>query len=222
MTNPATKAQSKRRTASKEHRRLQLIKATIRSIAKRGLSETTIATVAGEAKLSQGIINLHFQSKDRLMVETLRYVADEYRQVWQAALDKTGPGGAERLAALVAADFDKKVCDRNKVAVWFAFWGESRSRPTYRKICAERDEQYDDMLIGLCTEIAGDGRYETVSPEAVAKGLSAMTEGLWLDLLIDPKSMTPERAKSISFEYLANVFPRHFGDRSALMMGGVA
>jgi AcrR family transcriptional regulator len=220
MTKLATKAQSKRRTASKEKRRLQLIRATIRSIAKRGLSETTIATVAGEAKLSQGIINLHFQSKDRLMVETLRYVADEYRQVWQSALEKTGSGSAERLAALVEADFDKKVCDRNKVAVWFAFWGESKSRPTYRKICAERDEQYDDLLIELCTDIAQAGRYKAVAPEAVAKGLSAMTEGLWLDLLIDPKSMTPERAKSISFEFLSNVFPSHFGDRSALLTGG--
>ena len=66
------------RTASKEERQTQLIKATIRSIARRGLSETTIATVAKEAGLSQGIINLHFQSKDRLLVETLRYVADEY------------------------------------------------------------------------------------------------------------------------------------------------
>lgn len=220
MTKLATKAQSKRRTASKEKRRLQLIRATIRSIAKRGLSETTIATVAGEAKLSQGIINLHFQSKDRLMVETLRYVADEYRQVWQSALEKTGSGSAERLAALVEADFDKKVCDRNKVAVWFAFWGESKSRPTYRKICADRDEQYDDLLIELCTDIAQDSRYKAVAPEAVAKGLSAMTEGLWLDLLIDPKSMTPERAKSISFEFLSNVFPSHFGDRSALLTGG--
>jgi TetR/AcrR family transcriptional repressor of bet genes len=222
MTNPATNPRSRRRTASKEKRRLQLIKATIRSIAKRGLSETTIATVAGEAKLSQGIINLHFQSKDRLMVETLRYVADEYRQVWQSALEKTGPGSAERLAALVDADFDKKVCDRNKVAVWFAFWGESKSRPTYRKICAERDEQYDDMLIVLCKDIARDGQYDAVVPEAVAKGLSAMTEGLWLDLLIDPKSMTPERAKNISYEFLANVFPRHFGNRSALLAGGAA
>ena len=40
---------------------------------------TTIATVAREAGLSQGIINLHFQTKERLLTETLRYLADEYR-----------------------------------------------------------------------------------------------------------------------------------------------
>ena len=62
---------------------MQLIRATVRSIAKNGLSDTTMATVAREAGLSQGIINLHFQSKDRLLVETLRYIADEYNTSWE-------------------------------------------------------------------------------------------------------------------------------------------
>lgn len=210
MSSQASSTKSKRRTASKEKRRLQLIKATIRSIAKRGLTDTTISTVAGEAKLSQGIINLHFKSKDRLMVETLRYVAEEYRQVWQSALEKTGTGSADRLAALVEADFAKKVCDRNKVAVWFAFWGESKSRPTYRKICEEYDEHYSGMLTTLCTDIALEGGYKDVDPEVVAVGLSAMSEGLWLDLLISPASMNPDLAKRVSFAFLANAFPQHF------------
>ena len=40
-----------------------------------------MSTVAREAGLSQGIIKLHFQSVDRLLEETLRYVIDEYRDV---------------------------------------------------------------------------------------------------------------------------------------------
>jgi TetR/AcrR family transcriptional repressor of bet genes len=51
-----------RRTAPPAERRQQLIDATIRCVAQLGLAETTIATVAQEAGLSQGIINLHFQS----------------------------------------------------------------------------------------------------------------------------------------------------------------
>ncbi len=210
MTATAPKDAPTRRTESKEKRRLQLIKATIRSIAKRGLSDTTMATVAGEAQLSQGIINLHFQSKERLLVETLRYVADDYRNAWGKALEKTGPDSAEKLAALVETDFDKSVCDRNKIAIWFAFWGESKSRPTYRKICAERDEEYGDMLTDLCANIVSEGPYPDADPGAVAMGLSAMCEGLWLDLLVSPDTMKPEKAKSICMAYLASVFPQHF------------
>jgi TetR/AcrR family transcriptional repressor of bet genes len=209
MVAATKKTVPKRRTESKEKRRLQLIKATIRTIAKRGLSDTTMATVAGDANLSQGII-MHFQSKDRLLVETLRYVADDYRNAWTNALQKTGPDSAEKLATLIMVDFDKTVCDRNKIAVWFAFWGESKSRPTYRKICAERDKEYGDMLLDLCANIASQGPYPDVDPEAVAIGLSAMSEGLWLDLLVSPDSMNPEKARGICMAYLASVFPQHF------------
>ena len=158
----------KRRTASKEQRREQLIKATIRSIARRGLSDTTLANVTSEAKLSLGIVNLHFHTKERLLIETLRYVADEYSRTWEKALENSGPDSNDRLRAIIDVDFSRPVCEPNKLAVWFAFWGESKSRPTYRKICAELDQSYDDMLVDLCRDIAEEGPYSGVDADAVA------------------------------------------------------
>ncbi len=210
MSSVLAKPASKRRTASKETRQLQLIRATIRSIAKHGLSTTTMATVSSEARLSQGIINLHFQSKKRLLVETLRFVADEYKTAWEKALNSGGVSSAEKLTALVGVDFEKSVCQPNKLAVWFAFWGETKSRPVYRKICTERDREYREVLIKLCNDIIRDGAYSDLRAESVAYGLSAMSEGLWLDLLISPGDISPERAKGICMDYLKNVFPRHF------------
>ena len=60
-------------------RRKQLIKATIKCIAKNGLSGTTMADVTKLAGLSLGIVNLHFETKEKLLVETLRFITDEYR-----------------------------------------------------------------------------------------------------------------------------------------------
>ena len=209
MSQPATKPRTQRRTASKEERQSQLIKATIRSIAKHGLSVTTMATVAKEARLSQGIINLHFQSKERLLEETLLHVVDEYRVAWYKALDISGVSAAEKLRALINVDFDKRICQRNKLAVWFAFWGESRSRLTYRKIYAERAREYKQVLSGLCNEIIRQGGYDT-SAHHVATGLVAMHAGLWLDLLLSPAEMSLDQAQEISLSYLRGVFPRHF------------
>ena len=96
--------QQARRTAAPEERRLQLIEATIRCVANRGLAETTISTVAREAGLSQGIINLHFKSKDGLLTATLRYIADEYRA---ACMQATAV--AEVLAGQGAAGFRRPV-----------------------------------------------------------------------------------------------------------------
>jgi TetR/AcrR family transcriptional repressor of bet genes len=210
MVRAAVKTSTKKRTAPPEQRRLQLIKATIRSIARYGLSDTTMATVAGEARLSQGIINLHFQSKDRLLAETLRHVADEYLNTWERALERAGPASADKLAALAVMEFEKPLCDRNKLAVWFAFWGESKSRPTYRKICTDRDRQYTAVLNRLCQDLIDDGGYDRLDAEVVATGLSAMSEGLWLDLLLSPKSFSPETARRVTLGYLASYFPRHY------------
>ena len=210
MSNTVVKPVSKKRTAPKETRQLQLIKATIRSIAKYGLSTTTITTVSNEAKLSQGIINLHFQSKDRLLVETLRFLSEQYREAWEKAVSKAGDDPADRLAAMVAMDFKAPVCDRNKLAVWFAFWGESKSRPTYRKICAMRDMEYRAELLQACRDLVEQGGYDYLDAESVAASLSAMTSGLWLDLLTNPRSMSKDHAKQICMSYLAITFPRHF------------
>ena len=209
MTQPVKKPRTKRRTAPKQERQAQLIKATIRSIAKHGLSVTTMATVGKEARLSQGIINLHFQSKDRLLEETLLYIVGEYRDAWHKALDDGAQSASSKLAALAAVDFDKRICQRNKLAVWFAFWGESRSRSTYRKICTQSSQEYKQDLTRLCAEVVREGGYK-VRAEHVATGLLAINAGLWLDLLLTPAELDREQALEISLAYLAGVFPRHF------------
>jgi TetR/AcrR family transcriptional repressor of bet genes len=201
---------AQRRTAPPTVRREQLILATIRSVADRGLADTTIATVAQEAGLSQGIVNLHFRSKDGLLTETLRYLADEYRNACRDAAAAAERSPVEGLRAMVELDFRPRICARDKLAVWFAFWGERRFRPTYRRICAERDRSYDDMVRTTCAQICEAGDYPDVDPALVADGLSALTDGLWLDLLVRPESMSRERAKRIALSYLADAFPKHF------------
>jgi len=168
-----------------------------------------MATVAKEAGLSQGIINLHFKSKERLLEETLHYIVDEYRSSWYKALERCGDSAEEKLDALIAVDFDKRICQRNRLAVWFAFWGESRSRSTYRKIYAERGREYKEVLTALCEEIIRKGGYDTRAQD-IAVGLVAMHAGLWLDLLLSPAEMKPEHARLISLSYLRGVFPGHF------------
>lgn len=210
MGKAALKSPSRKRTAPKEERQLQLIQATIRSVASNGLSDTTMATVSREAGLSQGIINLHFQSKDRLLVETLRFLSEQYREAWEKAVSRAGEAPEDKLAAMVATDFKAPVCDRNKLAVWFAFWGETKSRPTYRKICALRDMEYRAEMLQVCRELIKQGGYDSLEAEPVAAALSAMTSGLWLDMLTNPRSMSREQAKQICMSYLAITFPRHF------------
>ena len=199
----------KGRKASKETRRQQLIEATIDSLARRGYSETTMADVADGAGLSRGIVNFHFESKEKLLVATLQYMADEYAAHWRAALAKAGADPARQLRSLVAADFDRSICNRRKLAAWCAFWGEAKSRPTYQALCGARDEAYQRVFIDLCAALKEDGGYY-FEPVGTALGLSAMLEGLWLRLMMGTEKVTREMAFAAALQFLASVFPKHF------------
>jgi len=203
-------AKSERRTASRERRRQQLIDATIKCIARNGMGSTSIGDVAREAGLSQGIINLHFESKENLLTETLRFVADEYKTRFNKTLEAAGPGAAEKLQALVELDLRPAIMNRQKIPVWFAFWGEVKSRPTYRKICDVRDQYYDEVFEELCATIIAEGGYRNISAASVAMVLTTMTNGMWVSYLINPRSFDRQAALRAASDLLHSFFPKHF------------
>ena len=199
-----------RRALAKARRQQQLIDATISCIARKGLGATTLGDVAREAGLSQGIVNLHFESKDNLLAATLRHLAEDYDAQFMKTLKASSPDPAGKLLQLMAMDLKPAVCDRKKLAVWFAFWGEVQAVPTYRKICAERDEKYQRILNELTEAIVEDGGYAGIDAAMVANALSSMTDGMWLSCLISPGKF--DRAKSLAAvkSYLAATFPDHY------------
>jgi TetR/AcrR family transcriptional repressor of bet genes len=206
----AATAKSTKRTASRERRRGQLIAATMKCIARNGMSSTSIGDVAKEAGLSQGIVNLHFESKDNLLTETLQHLADDYKTRFNKALESSGPDAASKLLALMELDLRPSVIDRQKIAVWFAFWGEVKSRPTYRRICYEQDRYYDEVVARLCREIIADGNYKDINASSVATALTSITNGMWLSYLISPRSFDREQAMRSITDLLRRYFPQHY------------
>ena len=199
-----------RRALAKARRRRQLIDATIKCISKKGLGSVTLGDVAREAGLSQGIVNLHFDSKDNLLAETLRTLGDEYDEQFMRVLETSPDNPAERLLALMELDLKPSICDRKKLAVWFAFFGEVKAQPTYQRICAARDEKYEQVILDLANAIVVDGDYEEVDPHVVSETLSSMTDGMWLSCLVNPKSFSRENARRAIQIYLKSMFPRHY------------
>lgn len=199
-----------RRTASRAARRQQLIDATMKCIARKGMGSTTLGDVAGEAGLSQGIVNLHFESKENLLKETLRSLAGEYREKFDKALQKSGPHAADKLRAVMEQDLGPSICNQRKLAVWFAFWGEVKSRPTYRRMCDEWDQHYDEVVAELCEELIAEANYKNIDAMTVAYGVSSMINGLWLSCLISPQTWDRNNAMAAIMSYLGNTFPEHF------------
>jgi TetR/AcrR family transcriptional repressor of bet genes len=201
---PLSRAEGKRRSRQK------LITATINSIAKRGFAETTLARVSAGAGLSRGIVNFHFRSKDALFLEALRFLSREYQEYWARAFDGAGPTAAEKLEAVLMVDFEPPISNRNRIATWYAYYGEAKSRPAYLAECAERDEATFQAVIALCRTIIEEGGYSNLDPQRTAWGLGAMSEGLWLDILLSPHDSNADVSKQILSTYLRALFPKHF------------
>ncbi len=198
------------RTEGKQRSRQKLITATINSIAKRGFAETTLARISESAGLSRGIVNFHFRTKDALFLEALKFLSREYQQNRARAFDEAGPTPAEKLEAVLMVEFEPPISNRNHIATWFAFYGEAKSRPTYMKACTEMDQAAFDSLIELCRMVIEEGGYPNLEAIKVAEGLSAMGDGLWLDILISPQDSNPESSRQTISTYLRAIFPNHF------------
>lgn len=203
-----------RRAERKEATRQQLIAATIDCIAASGFAETTLSKVSERAKVSRGLVNFHFESKDQLLIETLRHLTQEYLTFWRKAVEKPEFSPAQRLVALIQADFHPQVCNRKKIAVWYAFWGEAKSRPIYMAISAKADGAFAQMLESLCSQIVADGKYN-VDPDLAARGLRSLIDGQWLELLLSPTSFDRERSKHICRLFAHQLFPQHIERPSA-------
>jgi AcrR family transcriptional regulator len=207
--------QSQGRKASKDVRRQQLIDATIQVLAQRGYASLTVADVAKAAGLSVGIINFHFESKEKLLAASLAYLADEYARNWKAAMAAAAPRAADQLEAVLMADFDDQVFTPTKLAAWIGFWGETQGRPTYQEYCAAYDAEHAEALRQLCAQIITEASYG-YEPVAITRGLEAMGEGLWLGVVtanagIEAHVSAAEARRTISV-CLAALFPKHFSE----------
>ena len=204
------------RLKRRDQTRRDLIAATIDSIATKGFAETTLEKVSKRAGVSRGLVNFHFLSKDRLLIETLEQLSEEYAASWRKALEQADKDPVSQLAALVESDFHPRVCTRKKVAVWYAFLGEARSRPTYTEACQTWDRQFSEVLEKCCRDVAEQGGYDTVDVAVIARALGALIDSLWRDLMLSPKSFRREDGKTTCFRFLATVFPRHFDAGGAI------
>lgn len=203
------------RTASRELRKQQLIDATISVLAERGYALVTLTHVAKAAGVSHGLVNFHFETKEKLLTETLLFLATEYRENWTTALSSAPQHPAAQLNALILADFNEKICTRSKLTAWCAFWGEAQSRPIYMEKCDASDQACINELEAICKNLMAAGHYSH-NPARVARVLRVTVEGLWLDLMSMTIPYTREESINTVYACAAAFFPRHFNEHGPI------
>ena len=188
----------------------KLIDATIETIAKRGLGETTISHVAQAAKVSQGYANFRFKSKENLLLSSLKFISDEYKKSWGKIFEDQNIIPKERVLKIIENDFSSKIASRNKIAVWIAFYSEVKFRPSYLSICQHQDEIYSEQMEKLIQEILDENKEKNISAKEISETYLSMVDGLWRRILFDPKVYSHEFCKKLVNNYFKTVFPNTF------------
>lgn len=199
----------KGREAIKAWHRQKIIDATIEVITSQGIAGTTIAKVVELADVSMGLVNVHFKSKDSLLEQVLRQMAEEYKKHWRDGLNAASPQPVDRLRAMVLVDFDPTVLNLKTLGVWFAFRAQVRARPGYRDLVGSREREQVQMTIALFREL-NRATGQQHDPTTLTQLLSAMLEGSWTEFYLYPEEFEQARAITGIFLFLDTMYPGQF------------
>ena len=195
----------KERKANANKRREQLLNATLRSIAANGLAKTTLATVATEAGLSQGVAVFYFKSKNGLLTEALRSKYQKYENNWLNAIVANKDDPTAQLVALIQADFVPEICNAESLAIWHAFWGEQNFTTEFADVTNEFDNRRAEEMAVVCRKIMQTSSDEEAN--RVAEWIDTMIDGFWFRLHVNADIYTPEGAASEILTLVERLIP---------------
>lgn len=174
-------------------RRRALIEAALESLADKGMGAVSVRDVAARAGVSPGLLRHHFGGFNNLLNEAYRYATDRVDAALDAALAKAGDDPQDRMDAFLIASFAPSIADRDLLSAWLGFWGLVRSDAAAAGVHAQTYAAYRARIERLLSDLAA-ARGTKVDARAGALGLSAMLDGLWLELCLDPSTFSASEA----------------------------
>ncbi len=191
MYNKMTAARQAFTRESADARRADLIEATAAVLAEHGLAGTNVRAICAKAGVSPGLLRHYFDGIDDLVAATYQATSDRMDMIFASAVDKAGADPRARLTAYLTASFRAPVTDPELLGAWTAFWALARSDARMAAIHAESYAGYRERLGEL---LAACGSRDA---GRLAIMLTAMVDGLWLELSLDAASFGAEAAAAM-------------------------
>lgn len=196
-----------KRIESKARNRQALINATFDAVAEYGVAGVSFTRVLEKANLSRGMINLHFASKEQLLLESAKMMAEKYFAHLQRFVNNAEKDPESLLIALLEADFDDAILNPREIGVWFAFRGEARYNDQFKPYSNTRDAHLLQQYDGIFKRLLADGKDPSIKPRDLTLGLLALTEGLWSDYFMHGEEFDRRQAKRVIYLYLSRMLP---------------
>jgi AcrR family transcriptional regulator len=187
-----------------DQRREQMLRAALEVIAERGYPETRIADVAERAGTSPALVIYYFKTKDQLLTEAIRFSEDTWYEAGTSrmAAISTAAGRLEELVAmscLPEADAEPK----SSWLLWLDLWAQAVRHPEVAGVRQKFDERWRETICSLVAEGQEAGEFGPVDPADFAVTLSALLDGLAIQIALADPAVDAGRAFELSMRFAA-------------------
>ena len=170
-------------------RKAALVKATIVEIGRAGSLDVTVSQIAKRAGMSSALAHHYFGSKEEIFLAAMRHILSLYGAEVRGALH-LAHGPEARLKAILQASFSASNFRRDAIGAWLNFWVMAQTVPEAKRLLAVYQRRLKSNLLAALRPLAGD------KAEAVAEGLGALIDGLYLREGL--KSGAPDGAAAVA------------------------
>lgn len=184
--------------ADPDARRQSLIEATARVLAAKGAVGVSVRAICAEAGVSAGLLRHYFASVSEAIAATYRWTGAEIDRALAAAVEAAGPEPRTQLIAYLAANFRQPIATPELLATYVAFWSLTRSD---HAVAMVRTEVYGSFRRGLEGLLIAY-RPDLADVRLAAAGLTALIDGLWLELSLGQAPFSAEEAEALAARWL--------------------
>jgi AcrR family transcriptional regulator len=200
------------RRAAPAVRREALVDATLRCLKKYGHDGVSVRRISAAAGVSIGLINHHFPSKSGLIAETYETLALSLQEELLTRANNHAAAPRERLSDFFRASFAPELLDPQLFNVWVVFWSMVAHSREIREVHDRTYGKYRSILEALLGELVKSGAAPKLKLRSAAIALTALLDGLWVELSLSAHTFRPREAIGICEDWVnalcAGAFPR--------------
>ena len=191
--------------ATGDTRREEMLRAAIDVIGERGFADTRIADVAERAGSSPALVIYYFQTKDNLLTEAVRLAEDLWYDFGYRRMAAVS-GAVERLEVIIDTSFQSAadVGFPDLGSLWVELWARSLRHPDVARVRQEFDARWRRVIADVVTQGQTSGEFAPIDPDEFATALSALIDGLAVQLALSDPAVDPPTALAIAMRYAAD------------------
>jgi len=191
-------------------RREELLRAAIEQISARGVAALRIADVAAALGVSSALVLYHFSTKERLVAAAFTHAAEDDLARLRKLLGRR-TSALRRLRAAVR--WYAPTGQAKGWRLWIEGWAASLREPALREVTRELDRQWKAAIAEVIADGVAAGEFPCPDPDGAALRLTALLDGLAVQLT----SYTGAVSRTRALRWVDEALARELGlDREAL------